>query len=173
MSKIYWSKAPEGATHAGWCGSYCQFYRIPGQIDEGCYDFWSGKAGWHSNPGNPCARPLYARPVTGTAWDGQGQPPVGTVCEFKENGRDQWAECTIIGEFQGRIICGCHSTGAVGWIDLDELRPIRTPEQLAAEDREKAIDEMHALLDTDRIPHLRKICEALHAAGYRKPEAAK
>jgi hypothetical protein len=99
------------------------------------------------------------------------------VCEFKESGRESWAECTIIGEFNGKIICGCNQTGAVGYIELEELRPSRTAEQLAAEERERVTDEMYGHTKTKmtaaEVDIQRETCADLYAAGYRLQDPAK
>jgi hypothetical protein len=53
-----------------------------------------------------------------------------------------------------------------------DFRPIRTPEQIAAEEREKAIDAMNKLVgDIEKIPTWRDALAALYDAGYRKTEA--
>lgn len=46
------------------------------------------------------------------------------------------------------------------------FKPIRTPEQIAAEEREKAIEEMRAALPDWAAPE--NICPMLYDAGYRK-----
>ncbi|HIE1067009.1 TPA: hypothetical protein ACXJGN_003401 [Pseudomonas aeruginosa] len=116
-------------------------------------------------------------------WDGQGLPPVGTVCEIKH--RDiGWVRCEIVAHKS--FSCG-GLTHAIAWIDeytLDQsqgvrFRPIRTPEQIAAEEREKAVQEMLAL---DEYPHGQDrggmmsradFCRVLYDAGYRRQEEGK
>ncbi|HCR1638165.1 TPA: HNH endonuclease [Pseudomonas aeruginosa] len=80
---IDWSKAPEGANKAGFTGhdNYLQFYRIPGMFGD--YDYWSEKRGWCGNDFPTCANHLFERPAK-VEWDGQGLPPVGTVCELQQ-----------------------------------------------------------------------------------------
>lgn len=82
------------------------------------------------------------------AWSGDGLPPVGTVCEVLNNTlhRPEWERCTIL--FMGKFKAvyesdSCHEHVA----DISEdwmisFRPIRTPEQIAAEEREKAIEDL-------------------------------
>lgn len=180
---IDWSKAPEGANKAGFTGpdNYLQFYRIPGRFGD--YDYWSENNGWRGTDFPTCANQLFERPAK-VEWDGQGLPPVGTVCEAIHedinSGKPVKAE-----------ILKHHDNGlsvAFFWVDApveaegnlywaQRFRPLRTPEQIAAEEREKAID---AMLDLDP-PHenglgltsRRQFCEILFDAGYRRQEEGK
>lgn len=111
------------------------------------------------------------------AWDGKGFPPVGTVCEIKDEHRD-WHECTI----------KLYDGDDVVWrMKLDEhligadkakctFRPIRDPKQVAAEAREKAVSGMWTVLNA-RLPErfrrfdgeaLRSALGILHDQGYSK-----
>ncbi len=116
---------------------------------------------------------LIARPVEPATWNGQGLPPVGTVCEVKH--RDiGWVRCEIVAHKS--FSCG-GLTHAIAWIDENTLdqsqglrfRPIRTPEQIAAEEREKAIEEMCFAEETLTV----KQAKALYDAGYRRQEEGK
>ncbi len=110
------------------------------------------------------------RPST---WTGEGLPPAGTVCEVLNNTLDgpEWERCTIL--FMGKFKAvyeseSCHERVA----DVSEdwmisFRPIRTPEQIAAEEREKAIDEIAKILD-GLWSSEREAAGFLHDAGYRK-----
>ena len=119
--------------------------------------------------------------ATPTTWDGTGLPPVGTVCEVDYEG---WAPCEIIAHFQQR--CGMVAAFTIdqtgnGAKTLDafgaeHFRPLRTHEQLAVDEREKAVDEMCKLLLETYSDWgegvRRKVCSYLYDAGYRKVEAA-
>ncbi|EIU1668088.1 hypothetical protein L4H29_002447 [Pseudomonas aeruginosa] len=174
---IDWSKAPEGANKAGFTGhEYLQFYRIPGMFGD--YDYWSEKRGWCGNDFPTCANHLFERPAT-VEWNGQGLPPVGTVCERHES--DGWAytESKVVAYTDDGLFVCMQKPGRrpeVLRIDNCEFRPVRTLEQIAAEEREKAID---AMLDLDP-PHenglgltsRRQFCETLYDAGYRRQESS-
>lgn len=66
-------------------------------------------------------------------WTGEGLPPVGTVCEWLN---DEWTKVVIVGSHHGAAV-------AVDEIDPRRVfigkkpcyRPIRTPEQIATEER--------------------------------------
>lgn len=166
MSQIDWSKAPEWATVRlknvhdyslfAWAESYQENVRF--QRDDTTHTYpWLSVSSWTQ---------VATRPVA-TEWNGTGLPPAGTVCEFREY-CGTWAECTIIGEFKGRIICGCNATGTVGYIDLEELRPIRTPEQIAADEREAAIEDMYQIYKNSPGLATQQGMAALYDHGYRK-----
>lgn len=52
--------------------------------------------------------------------------------------------------------------------EFANLNQIRTPEQIAAEERLKAIDEMAAVYKSNYEGHVKDGCQALYDAGYRK-----
>lgn len=180
---IDWSKAPEGANKAGFTGpdKYLQFYRIPGRFGD--YDYWSEKRGWCGNDFPTCANHLFERPAK-VEWDGQGLPPVGTVC-IVEPHNTMWGFSSTSGyerkilAYYGEYVWLGHAETPLETTRIDKVdfRLIRTPEQIAAEAREKAID---AMLDLDP-PHesgfgmtsRRQFCEILFDAGYRRQEEGK
>lgn len=107
-------------------------------------------------------------------WNGDGFPPVGTYCEYKLNSSGKWFKCKI-----KYVLTGCRS--AVIWCDhlnYDQLisfdsasydlsiRPIKTPEQIAAEERDAAINDMGAVVDM--CDSLADCMRTLYDAGYRK-----
>jgi len=141
------------------------------------------EAGW------PEYEPTWAaieRRSTGTKWNGEGLPPVGTVCEFKANILG-WVEATITAVTQLSIVFTrtSYQNGRPLFEErlplnaLERFRPIRTPEQIAAEQRKAAIDAMAADAQLDfsagELLTAREYVEcaiaALHDAGYRKQVA--
>lgn len=103
-------------------------------------------------------------------WQGAGLPPVGTVCEYYAD-EDSWQRCEIVAHKDGQAVVWV--SNAHIWASSGaSLRPIRTPEQIAAEEREKAIDQIMADYEftvgscTHKL--FRHQAERLHAAGYRK-----
>lgn len=175
---IDWSKAPSSATHY-----------LPEQKDLG----W--EACWYKKDGDKwfvmnCARlekrghmewavddpevdkfvPLLVpRSAFSSEWNGQGLPPVGAVCEYRHMIWPEYRSCEI------RYIS---EESLVAYDDAQEqfyrtcdmlFRPIRTPEQIAAEEREKAIEEMCFAVETLTV----KQAKALYDAGYRRREEGK
>ncbi|HHM6439553.1 TPA: hypothetical protein ACRL36_002892 [Pseudomonas aeruginosa] len=171
---IDWSKAPEGATH--WEPAGHEFSE-GWMLKEGNDWFYWCKVSqkWfydHTSCDVSAEREATFEARPQDAWDGQGLPPVGTVCEIKH--RDiGWVRCEIVAHKS--FSCG-GLTHAIAWIDeytLDQskgvrFRPIRTPEQIAAEEREKAIEEMCFAEETLTV----KQAKALYDAGYRRQESS-
>lgn len=172
---IDWSKAPEGTTHYHIGEDINPWRKIEGTV---AYEHYAGK--WlRVNSFNEGFMPDYYAPIPQETWDGQGLPPVGTVCEWHES--DGWAytESKVVAYTDDGLFVCMQKPGRrpeVLRIDNCEFRP-RTLEQIAAEEREKAID---AMLDLDP-PHenglgltsRRQFCETLYDAGYRRQEEGK
>lgn len=166
---IDWSKAPEGATH---------FYIV----NKGFYKFTPEQTGFFSWSGfEPSGRGLDFYPAGSMiprpeAWTGEGLPPVGTVCELSSQGAD-WGIGTIQYTADNVIVWRWENQAAgqaCAYYKYEiDIRPVRTPEQIAAEEREKAVQQM--LEDTTILSAIhanrRLLCEELHKAGYRKQVA--
>ncbi|HEJ1887485.1 TPA: hypothetical protein SLV55_003221 [Pseudomonas aeruginosa] len=173
---IDWSKAPEGANKAGFTGpnNYLQFYRIPGRFGD--YDYWSENNGWRGTDFPTCANQLFERPAK-VEWDGRGLPPVGVECEYRHMIWPEYRRCEIRYISDESLVA--YDNGQEQYYRTPDMlfRPLPTPEQIAAEEREKAID---AMLDLDP-PHenglgltsRRQFCEILFDAGYRRQEEGK
>lgn len=117
-------------------------------------------------------------------WDGEGRPPVGTVCEWagpNSDGPDGWVftESKVVAytDCQAFVIMqkqGCWPV--VQHVNNCQFRAIKTPEQIAAEERAHAIK---AILDDAGVtgsawegdPEAEVWAAALYAAGYRKQVA--
>lgn len=191
MNSIDWSWAPEGATHALPTTVGSKFFKQ----DHAAYDWVNGK--WrHMGPDlGECvfAPNLIERPapqndesqnVARIEWDGEGLPPVGVSCEVTPH-NDVWGFSTL--ETRPCSVIAYHADFA--WIDLGgpgvpvatridkvDFTPIRTPEQIAADEREhgirnactdisKALSELHEAEEPTAVA----IIEAMIDAGYRKP----
>ncbi|MDA3170293.1 hypothetical protein JR315_28990 [Pseudomonas aeruginosa] len=112
---------------------------------------------------------IVERPAT---WSGQGLPPVGTVCEWNES--DGWAytESKVVAYTDDGLFVCMQKPGRrpeVLRIDNCEFRPVRTLEQIAAEARAKAIEEMCFAEETLTV----RQAKALYDAGYRRQEEGK
>ena len=176
---IDWSKAPEGfplwlegtneehRKHSGW-------YRKSGLVYEGS----------HGGQWRGCREDqfftVHRKPEL-VEWSGEGLPPVGAVCEYRCGYVEQpysYAECTVIAHFvgeSGKLLAAFAYVAHDGVVQLGRgmaelFRPIRTPEQIAAEDRDKAIEGMIA--DTNILTGImsdrRIMAGQLYDAGYRK-----
>ncbi|HCF3423355.1 TPA: hypothetical protein NIC12_004832 [Pseudomonas aeruginosa] len=165
---IDWSKAPEGANKAGFTGpgNYLQFYRIPGRFGD--YDYWSEKRGWSGNDFPTCANYLFDRPEK-VEWNGQGLPPTGLLVEWKAGLDHEWRRVTVLAYANGDAWLQPEDGDSFIVGNPANFRRIRTPEQIAAEEREKAIEEMCFAEETLTV----KQAKALYDAGYRRQEEGK
>lgn len=165
MENIDWSKAPKGATHYNpMCGDW---YKVSG-VSADC---WSNfKGGWH--PAHIWeSRKDYCIARPSPPWNGQGLPPVGTVCEMKYCGEWEKTEILCIG-VKHVFIRQIAVTGEAFECSLNlsacQFRPIRTPEQIAADERKSVIDDLMRLYIEGASGHIGGIA-AIYEAGYRKP----
>lgn len=114
------------------------------------------------------------------AWDLEALPPVGTVCEFFGELTKAWFKAEVVFSSEWVIVIrGPDSSGKMVDIAYDaykaRFRPIRTPEQIAAEERHSICHEAQFSLPNRMVTN-REIIEHTYdlmiANGYRKQEAA-
>ncbi|EOV3796749.1 TPA: hypothetical protein ACNRRD_006551 [Pseudomonas aeruginosa] len=169
---IDWNTAPEGATHweprgivfgEGWMkkvGNEWSYWLEGSEVWAGvwadCFVSAEREATFEARPQE--------------AWDGQGLPPVGTVCQYRHMIWPEYRPCEI------RYIS---EESLVAYDDAQEqlyrtcdmlFRPIRTPEQIAAEEREKAVGDM--AMSIQGVPYQYPTLYALYDAGYRRQESS-
>lgn len=107
---------------------------------------------------------------TATAeWNGEGLPPVGTVCEYhsKDN---EWMVCEVVAHRNNAaVVLDAHDQAEL--VTRQDFRPIRTQEQITAQEREQVLDDIYRIIRTvDRPGNKADMAEALYDAGYRKQE---
>ena len=175
MNEIDWSKAPEGATHQNARSPFLYWYKLEG----GSFFYWQpDDSEWFPSVSqfDYLAATLTPRPAP--QWSGDGLPPVGAFCEVDYC--EQWHQCEVIAHFQQR--CGMvaaftvlHDNGAKSLDAFGEsaFRPIRTEAQIAAEEREKAVQDMLALdpyLPNTMLGMMSRedFCRTLYDAGWRR-----
>lgn len=170
---IDWSKAPDGCIGA--------FARIVGNQRKAFFVFSKRPSGYMSREGYEGEGEDGSYHVFSEFWEwldkpwnGKGLPPVGISVEWLSSAHG-WLGGRVVGH-DGSVAVVSHNDGYTG-CHPHEVRPMPTPEQIAAEEREKAIDSM---LDLDP-PHesgfgmtsRRQFCEILFDAGYRRQEEGK
>lgn len=107
-----------------------------------------------------------------SAWNGEGKPPVNVEIEMKhKDATEEWDRpdfhsATLL--FVGKEIFVTDEE-TVGHLNSYLFRPLRTPEQLAAEERENAIEVMVADIG-GYLNHSHTLAAILYDAGYRKTE---
>ncbi|EPT3124244.1 hypothetical protein ACVQEB_006524 [Pseudomonas aeruginosa] len=180
---IDWNTAPEGATHweprgivfgEGWMkkvGNEWSYWLEGSEVWAGvwadCFVSAEREATFEARPQE--------------AWDGQGLPPVGIEAEVIWDGADiAYFRAKILAHDEGRVVfrwCEGKRKGQYGsyavlkFGSLPAFRPLRTPEQIAAEEREKAVGDM--AMSIQGVPYQYPTLYALFDAGYRRQEEGK
>lgn len=170
-TEIDWSKAPEGATHFDPDSSdMCWEKHVGGST----YAWSNTNSKWY---GYRCTdeHRLIARVLP--EWSGEGLPPIGTVCEWRDDEAASWQKVevrylskhTALLHFPGD---GDGDTEGAFSPSCCQFRPLRTPEQIAAEER---LDRVHAiegimLRGQELALTVTQIAAAIDDAGYRKVE---
>ena len=162
---IDWSKAPEGATH--WEPKSDEYREAWMKNVADKWFFWgSRRKAWIEDPGISAEREATFEAKPQDPWNGRGLPPVGTNCEYRSN--DGWLQCEVVAHRNNAAVVLNHHYEA-DFVPPQDLRPIRAPEQIAADAREKAIEEMCFAEETLTV----KQAKALYDAGYRRQEEGK
>lgn len=161
--KIDLTKKPEGATHINpHSGLWVKCFGG----NSGSYQFFKDGE-WEMGFG--CMSNYYLEIAHPEPWTGEGRPPLG-MCEAIF-GDDDCRQVEIVG-FHGSyaVFFNKHKKEDepcfAAW-PANRFRPIPTPEQIAADEREAGINAIHSMLD-NCIRDLRGDAEALWDAGYRK-----
>jgi hypothetical protein len=100
-------------------------------------------------------------------WDGLGLPPVGTICENVFPG-EIWREVIIIAHDEDMAVFRLNNSERLNYFaDTNQhFRPIRTPEQIAAE---RELAELRSIIESAQA-NGGDIAESILAYGYRKQE---
>ena len=165
LKEVDWSKAPEGATHYN-AKCVCPWLKeTPASYfaeDKGVWFRYSPDPSRYEDHFNSAVK----RPRD---WDGEGVPPIGTVCEYKCPEAKEWKKCEIVAHYFENAVAVDVSDCTAVCLLLGLFRPIKTPEQIASEERLQAIDEMLDFV----VPCItyRNLIGALYDAGYRKQGA--
>lgn len=142
--KIDWNEAPEWAIgHAlhvsgggeikeVWVGEH-QYQRLD---QSKAFAYGGGEGDSRHNPRRYQFKYETLRPAP---WTGEGTPPVGTHVEWWSP-KYSWLGGTVVGH-DGTATIVRHNDGYEGCYS-DRIRPIRTPEQIAAEERDNAVAEL-------------------------------
>ena len=163
--KIDLSKKPEGATHINpHSGLWIKCFGG----NSGSYQFFKDGE-WEMGFG--CMSNSYLEIAQPEPWTGEGLPPVGTVCETNVDGT--WEESTVLAHHREMAIVFRysleHEAHMYDPVGESQVRLIRTPEQIAAEEREKAVFEIaHILIDNRHDSAEYHQAGRIYDAGFRK-----
>lgn len=179
MSQVDWSKAPQSSTH----------FSVD---DYGEVEWWAvteGKVFFFDDRELVLSKhshlQLKLEEIPFKFWTGEGLPPVGIDAEVLFDSQPKkYVGCKILAHDEGRAVYRFTTGSRKGEYGSDLIhftsgnkipmfRPIRTPEQIAAEVREKDCKEMLAIIKASPWgmtagPH--EVIALLYDAGYRKFE---
>ena len=111
------------------------------------------------------------------SWYENGElPPVGANIEYKI-GDGPWYEATVkyvldvLDGDEDEVVIACPHLGFEQLLTLNKhtkIRPIQTPEQIAAQERKKVIDAISdVLIETERMSSYTDVAAHLYDAGLR------
>lgn len=176
--QIDWSKAPEGcigaftSKHDFRSVGFSSFFVITKR-----YSDYGAKAGCSGEDQDGKEYHVFEKywdyHEKPASWSGEGLPPVGVVCEVfnRELSNPEWEKCTILFAGKHRFLYDSESCAErCGYIENLEFRPVRTPEQFAADEREAAIKEMTAGYSKDSGTLAGWAAYVYDALGYRKEQ---
>lgn len=180
---IDWSKAPDGATHYGHENSdyhACWYIVEENRLAAMHANSKGASFAWRDidhEDRNEIIPRLIPRPAT---WGGEGLPPVGCTVTLSDDGFRVFdayramlgVDVTVVAAFKSptgfdMIACAIPD-GLCGCFRADMARPVKTPEQIAAEEREKELEAMFKIYRD--AGEFRAGLSALYDAGYRKQE---
>lgn len=171
-SEDFWKGAPADA-QAFMPGSYQwidgwwkkrgdQFYFWPFALGE--------SGGWASSYARPFDHPdVVMRPAP--QWSGDGLPPVGVFVRITDDGSLRYGS-----NESGEVIAHVEDCAVVrmsyglGCFTARYLEPIKTPAQIAAEEREAAIEAMWKIYWQPDAPTAKEALGLLWDAGLRFPK---
>lgn len=172
MKEIDWSKAPAWANVVICAELGAHFWASSWGGQKLAENIQTGATQYATMYGDHCWHLVASRHEV--VWSGEGLPPVGTVCEaWYDDGRVCWHQADVVGHnpYEPNTVAvslkGDHERKLI-W--SDHFRPLRTPEQIAEEERQKALDVMVAECSLLDKGWSRLVCAGLYDAGYRRVE---
>lgn len=106
-------------------------------------------------------------------WNGEGAPPPGIEVEIKlKSTRADWCPATVLFCQDDALVIAWKAEGIARPTTLSavDIRPIRTAEQLAAEEREARTAELARVIKTSGWESSEILAAYLESHGYRKVE---
>lgn len=166
-SKIDWSKAPDWAKKHGLSGAF----KSPVWFDDKKYTYvdgqQDGKEFFYTDACTYAAKDfsqVSERPTT-PSWSGEGLPPVGVDIEVLHE-LYGWIGARVVGQ-DGEAAIVRTNDGYAGAFQ-HQMRPIRTPEQIAADERERFAQELVAVMGKGDGPNALYQARRMYDLGYRK-----
>ncbi|MDU9398076.1 hypothetical protein [Pseudomonas sp. zfem003] len=168
MSDIDWTKAPPG-TNAWLEGIWHK------QQGSQCF-YWDAESEiWRLTRLTQYGLSIILRRPDGknhepTPWTGEGLPPVGVEVEWYECRQTGWQRVTVLAYHEDEAWIAPAGKPSIVVGNPANFRPIRTPEQIAEEERKAAIDEMYRIYADQPVAthNVRECLAAIYDSGWRK-----
>ncbi|HCL4178639.1 TPA: hypothetical protein N2C23_005538 [Pseudomonas aeruginosa] len=168
---IDWSKAPEGATH--WEPTGPEFNEGWMKKEGNGWFFWGLGAEWKYGGDVSAEREATFEARPQEDWDGRGLPPTGLLVEWKAGLDHEWRRLTVLAYANGDAWLQPEDGDSFIVGNPANFRRIRTPEQIAAEERSKECDRIFGILsNVEREGNRSDMAEAIYDAGYRRQESS-
>ena len=153
---IDWSKAPDGATHCDINDKTSSMWMAFTHIG---WFYSTGKFGWLKYCEDPDESSFMPRPTQQPPqWNGEGLPPVGTVCNIKiDGGTNGVIVAHVTGKLKQGAIIQCEGDWWYG--DARSFTPIKS-------ERDRQIDAIEALIYRSEC-ETTSAAERLYNAGCR------
>ena len=152
MTDIDWSKAPEGATHKH---PFAWYKRVEDKwffVPNGAEDWKPSIHQWTDDEFTA------VRPTEQPQWNGEGLPPVGTVCNIKIDGGTQGVIVAhVMDKHRQGAIIQCENEWWYG--EAKSFTPIKT-------ERDQQIDAIEAIIYRSEC-ETTSAAERLYNAGFR------
>ncbi|MDG9785249.1 hypothetical protein [Metapseudomonas otitidis] len=166
MNKIIWNDAPDDATHYNTKNDLFYRFNSRGDCEYWAYFAWvETSTTLQDYAGHWVEKPF--------VWTGDGLPPVGVEVEWHECQQTGWQRVTVLAYHGDEAWIAPAGKPSIVVGNPANFRPIRTPEQIAEEERNAAykgmLHDLAAVLGISNIDE--RECDVLHAlvdAGYRK-----
>lgn len=178
MKEIDWSKAPAWANVVICAELGAHFWASSWGGQKLAHNIQTGATQYATMYGDHCWHLVASRNDGG--WNGEGLPPVGAECEalWSSTPNEVWLLVKVLAHDEGMVLfrwkAGERKGEYSNYSQPYNFRPIRTPEQIAAEEREKAIEALAVELaghwSSEAVSLQRETAAYLHDIGYRRVE---
>jgi len=177
-----WNEAPEGATHYTPANETECLNAVYWRVIEGVFvKAWAVLGnGSLSECKSGCEFDLTRPDAVTRPWASSGLPPVGVECEalWSSTPNEVWLPAKVLAHDEGMVVfrwkAGERKGEYSNYSQTYNFRPIRTPEQIPAEEREKAIEALAVELaghwSSEAVSLQRETAAYLHDIGYRRVE---
>ena len=153
---IDWDEAPEGATH------YATGPRIDHPwLKDNPPSFWASDR-WLVYGSTSIGRRDIAEAVPKPT----SYKDIGSILEYYVADYGLWRKGEVIAHAKGKVVVQCVEYGNIGLYPAEELRPLKSPQELAQEQVDDEIEQMRRIVVKAALEGTDPVL-ALHSVGAR------